>query len=251
MEGTGDNKRLRTLRGFGPRSEPDEVNYLTGWRQILMSKPTWLSLLVLVAAAIMLLSRNSFSCVYDQTGSAPVPYFPDATSKEMGGFFADFLHNTGEPSLPAIARKDPKALCYRLDWAGVTSLRLLTIRLSINPDGSAQITTIEGGFQSTEFHKTQLTASADDTKKFLQMITTADFWTMPLAEPLPPPGPDGRRPYKMDGTIWLFEGVQAGNYHVVYRHSPGRGPFTRMVDFLARDLAKIDESWIPKAMIAQ
>jgi hypothetical protein len=46
--------------------------------------------------------------------------------------------------------------------------------------------------------------------------------------------------------MWLFEGVRDGSYHVVYRHSPDPGPFTQMVGFLAKNLAKVDDSWIPR-----
>ncbi|HUJ31362.1 MAG TPA: hypothetical protein VLY23_08790 [Candidatus Acidoferrum sp.] len=51
----------------------------------------------------------------------------------------------------------------------------------------------------------------------------------------------------MDGEIWLFEGIREGKYHVVYRHLPEPSSFTEMVHLLAKDLAKLDDSWVPKA----
>jgi hypothetical protein len=211
-----------------------------------MSTFTRFCSLVLPAAAVLLLGINSGPAVCQQTEAAPDRYFPGGTNDSR--LFADFLNNTGEPSLVEIARKDPKAVCYRLDWIGVTSLRILTIRLSLAPDGSARITTIKASIDRwTEFHKAELTASADATKKFLKMVGDADFWSLPLVEPLPPPGPGGRRPYTMDGEIWLFEGARNGSYHVIYRHSPKVGRLTDMVQFLAKDLAKLNDGWIAEA----
>jgi hypothetical protein len=62
-----------------------------------------------------------------------------------------------------------------------------------------------------------------------------------------PEDPDPRhRTISLDTVDWVFEGARAGTYHVVFRESPKASPFTDMVKFLARDLAKLDEATVPQ-----
>lgn len=213
-----------------------------------MSSLTRVCSLVVTAAAVLLLGLDSGPAIYHQTQPAPDRYFPAGTINDTR-LFADFLNRTGEPSLVEIARNNPKAVCYRLDWIGVTSLRILTIRLCLDPDGTSRITSIKASVPRwTEFDKIEATVPVDATKRFLKMVGDADFWTMPPREPPPPPGPDGRRSYTMDGEVWVFEGARSGSYHVVFRDSPHAGRFTEMVHFLAKDLAKLNKPWIPQGL---
>ena len=121
--------------------------------------------------------------------------------------------------------------------------RLLALRLSVNPDGSTGITCIEESGAPSNAHRAQLTDSDANVKKFLQLVEKADFWSMPSVEP--EIVASGRRDYKLDAGPWVFEGVRNGSYYFVVRRGPKTSPFTEMVHFLAKDLAKLDESTIP------
>ena len=93
---------------------------------------------------------------------------------------------------------------------------------------------------------TQRTATREEVDQFFRTIEKAGFWSMPTAEP-ENPNPD-RRAIKLDAGNWVFEGVRGGAYHVVFREGPEPSPFTEMVRFLAKDLAKVDESAVPRAL---
>jgi hypothetical protein len=215
-------------------------------RHLSTSRPIRPSFLAFgVAAIILLLGSKSRPTLSQQKDSGSDRYFPETAIGGIGGLFTDFLGSAGEPSLVAIAHDDPKGLSYRLDWTGIPSLRLLVVRLSFGSESKPEITILEGRLRSTEFHKTQLEPLSDDAAKFMQLVEKSDFWSMPSLEPQNTQ-PDGRGPYKMDGDMWLFEGARNGSYHVAYRHSPDPGPFTQMIRFLVKDLAKLDDAWIPQ-----
>jgi hypothetical protein len=77
------------------------------------------------------------------------------------------------------------------------------------------------------------------------MVEDAKFWAMPAMEQ---ENPDPhRKPYKLDASPWVFEGVRNRSYHVVIRHGLEPNPFTEMVHFLAKDLARLDKPTISQA----
>jgi hypothetical protein len=82
--------------------------------------------------------------------------------------------------------------------------------------------------------------------RFLQRVEKSDFWSMPTLE-TEDPDPH-RRVYKIDAGQWVFEGARKGEYHVAFREGPQSSPFTEMVSFLAKQIAKLDESVIPHAL---
>jgi hypothetical protein len=159
----------------------------------------------------------------------------------FGDFFSSYLSHFGEPSL-FTAAQDPSAHSYRLDWLSSQHGYVLVVRILLNPDGGAEVIAIEESGKPDALQRTQNRLSGADVKKFLQLVEKADFWTMPAENPDP-----RRKAYKFDASPWVFEGVRNGSYHVVRRLSPNSSPFTEMVRFLAKDLAKLDDSAIPHA----
>ena len=181
-------------------------------------------------------------------GSVPsdktADYFPEDAIQGMGGLLARFLASAEEPRLFGVVQQ-ANVVCYRFDWMAGRSGRLLAVRLSFDPDGSARIIRALGNLRSSEVRKTEFGVSAGQAQKFLQLLAMADFWSMPALEP---ENPDrNRKVYVLGADTWIFEGVRSGTYHVVMRRAPVPSPFTEMVSFLTKDLAKLDDSWTPKA----
>jgi hypothetical protein len=201
----------------------------------------------LCATAFLFSGLNSRQGVPQSSASSattPALYFPSGAVDGFAHFFSDYLSRIGEPSLLAAAR-DPSVISYRFESLGGQTGRMLAVRLSLNPDSSARISAAEESGTPRVLHRTKNSASAADVNKFLQLVEKAGFWSMSASEP---ENPDARRRvYKMDVSTWTFEGVHNGRYHVVFRSGPEQSPFTDMVHFLARDLAKLDESVIPRA----
>ena len=187
-------------------------------------------------------------------GSAPrqgnnaASYFPNGTVNSFADFFSSYLSSIGEPSLLASA-KGPSTVSYRLVCMGCQTPNLLVVRLSLNPDGSAAVTTTSATLNisgpSTIGDKIQHSVTAAEADQFFKLIEKAGFWSMPSDEP---ENPDPHhRSYKLHPGHWVFEGARRGSYHVVYREGPKQSPFTEMVRFLAKNLAKLDEPTIPYA----
>jgi hypothetical protein len=170
-------------------------------------------------------------------------YFPSGAVDGFANLFSDYLSRIDEPSLLAAAQ-DPSAISYRFESLAGQSGQMLAVRLSLNPDGSARIFTREESGTPRVLHRTEKSVPAAGVNKFLQLVEKASFWSMPAIEP---ENSDARRKaYKMDASTWVFDGVRTGGYHVVFRQGPEPSPFTEMVHFLEKDLAKLDESVIPR-----
>lgn len=172
-------------------------------------------------------------------------YFPPGTLNNLNTFFSSYLQSVREPSLLA-ASQDRSLVSYRLNWLGGQTGRMLSVRLSLNADGTAKVFTTEESGTPRKLSKTENGVAAADVRRFLNRVEKADFWSMPTLEAEESsPGP---KPYKMDASPWVFEGVRNGHYHVVMRSSPESSVFTEMVGFLAKQIAKLDDSSVPHAL---
>jgi hypothetical protein len=167
-----------------------------------------------------------------------VAYFPPGTIS--ANLFSEYLSYFGEPSLFA-ASQDPSAHSYRLDWLSGQHGYVLTARIVMKSEGGAEVIAVEQFPKSAVPHRTQNSISAAETKKFCELVDKADFWTMPVE------AEEDRKIYKFDASPWVFEGVRHGSYHIVVRLSPRPSPFTDMVHFLTKDIARLDESAVPHA----
>jgi hypothetical protein len=207
---------------------------------ILLKHPLLVAAAALGATALVFAapsSQQSAPPSAESSGTKIPIYFPPGAVDSFGSFFSSYLGSFGEPSLLAAAQ-DPSALSYRLNWLSAQHGYVLAIRISMNPDGSGRITTVEQPPSAARLQRTQLDVSSADGNKFLQMVERARFWSMPAVEQQDPE--PGHRVYKMDASSWAFEGVRKGSYHVVFRQGLDPGPFKEMVRFLANGLAKLN-----------
>jgi hypothetical protein len=180
----------------------------------------------LFMAALLLVAppaRQSVSQAPPASANQAVVFFPPGAINGYD-FLSQVLSQFNEPSLLA-ASQDSNALSYRLDSMAAQKWEFLAVRISISSDGSARVVAVELSGTPPSLHRTEHSASATEVKKFLQLVDKADFWSMPAIAP----GKD----YYRDADMWVFEGVRNGTYHV------------DMVRFLAKELAKLDESDIP------
>ena len=125
---------------------------------------------------------------------------------------------------------------------------LLVVRFDLNPDGTAAITTIFSTIDTSGRVKPQSTTSRSvdsiEVNHFLRSVEYADFWSMPEIK-----NENSALPkYDAGSSRWVFEGVRDGGYHVVFRQGPEANRFTEMAQVLARDLAKLTGSAIPRAV---
>jgi hypothetical protein len=202
-------------------------------------KLLWLACTAALCATTLLFAGASFQQGVPQgpassATKAPV-YFPPDAVDGFNGFFSSYLHSFDEPSLLAAAQ-DSNALSYRLDWMASQRWVVLAVRLFFDADGTAKVTSIVQSGAPAVFHRTQNSVSAEDAKKFMQMLEKADFWSMPTMEQEKPS--KGPKAYKLDASPWIFEGVCNGRYHVVLRLSPEPSAFTEMVRFLSQGISE-------------
>jgi hypothetical protein len=181
---------------------------------------------------------------HDSTATAGTTYFPAGALGGFTNFFSEYLSRLDEPSL-LNGIEESGAVSYRLDFWSGQHARFIVVRLLLKRDGKIQITTIEQSRSPVVDRRAQYSASDIECQKFLNLVETARFWSMSTVEQRQ--SKDGPRPYRIDASNWVFEGVRNGKYHVVIREGPELSPFTEMVRFLAKDLGKLDESSIPHA----
>jgi hypothetical protein len=172
-------------------------------------------------------------------------YFPKDTRDRFADFYSTYLASIGEPSLLA-ASQDPTTVAYRLVCMYCQRPDILVIRLSLKPEWNAAITTTTAASdihgKVTVKDRKERTTSARELDGFFTLVEKAAFWSMPSSQQ------DNSGLPKYDAALsqWVFEGARNGTYHVVFREGPEPSPFTDMVCFLARDLAKLDEPTVPR-----
>jgi hypothetical protein len=151
-------------------------------------------------------------------------YFPEASldeRKDLSEFreqwYSKQLTALEEPSLLEVA-KDKTAESYRFTWLR-TFHHPVSVRLDILGDGSgvliAKMASGAGGYDPGKVilnEKAKLAKQQIDA--FLLQLRKAGFWTLPTM----------KKEMGDDGAEWILEGVKTGNYHVVDRWSPEKGP---------------------------
>jgi hypothetical protein len=139
-----------------------------------------------------------------------------------------------EPSLWELSQNE-KHQSYRLLWLR-TFHHPVVIRVNVNPDGSAVLTTKIasglGGYDPGHLLRDKSTMlSKARTDNFLSLVEKQNFWTFPSTD---------RSPTGTDGSRWVIEGVKDGRYHFVDRWSPSDGPVWTIGFFMQSQLAKLD-----------
>ena len=169
---------------------------------------------------------------------AAAAYFPPDTLGDRGNFFREYLTRIGEPSLLAPAR-DKSAVMYRLEGWSAQHARFISVRLSIRPDGSGEIVSVVQAGSPSVTNKTNRASDRLSSQKFLALIEKCGFWSMPTTA-------QTHKSYKFDATIWVFEGVSNGHYHVVLRETALSSAFADVVRFMGRELANLDPLTLPR-----
>jgi hypothetical protein len=167
--------------------------------------------------------------------SQPTQYFPDGVVASFTRFFAEYLQFFDEPSLLPGAQ-DRTVVSYRFESWMRRGSQILVVRLSLNPDGSARVVTVDQSGNPAAVHRTERTAPAVDVKKFLELIEKANFWSTVSS--------DQREVY--DGVPWILEGLRDGKYHVVIRDDWPSSLSSELLRYLTIDLGKVDASGIPR-----
>ena len=161
--------------------------------------------------------------------------YPDL-SDFRSRWYAKHLRAMSEPSMLEAA-KDKSVEGYRFLWLR-TFRQPIAIRMTIRPDGSAQLTGIEmtgkGGYDPGIVATTQIVEiSQDQIHQFRSLLDTTEYWSMPTV--------DVRLHEERirDGDEWILEGVRDGRYHVVARVSPRNGTYREACLYLL-SLSKIE-----------
>jgi hypothetical protein len=185
-------------------------------------------------------ARNALQTAPESAQKAAA-YFPPGLFNGIDYYMAEFLSRAGEPSLLASAR-DSGTLSFRVSSMGFVPRYTSAVRLSLNADGSGTIVASREAGAAPVLRQSQDTMPAPDVKRFLQIVEQAKFWTMPsMADDHKGKGiPD--KAYKMDESVWIFEGVRNREYHVVSRRGLESRQFKEMVTFLSKYLAQLDGS---------
>lgn len=201
----------------------------------------------LYASVVVLSVSTALSCApisqqepsksTSQQASQPIQYFPEGVVANFTRFFAEYLHFFDEPSLlPAI--QDRTVVSYRFESWMRRGSQILVVRLSLNPDGSARVVTVDQSGNPAAVHRTERSAPAVEVKKFLELIEKANFWSTSTMRN------DQREAY--DGVPWVLEGLREAKYHAVIRDDWPSSPSNELLRYLTIDLAKVDASGIPR-----
>jgi hypothetical protein len=112
----------------------------------------------------------------------------------------------------------------------------MVLRLNIENDGTAELTTkVTSGDGVVLLNKTDKITEAE-VEKFYQVVKRSNFWQLPSSEP--------EEVRFLDGTRWALEAIHDGTYHMVYRSNPAPSLYTEVGRYLAKNLAKLDDSMV-------
>jgi hypothetical protein len=162
-------------------------------------------------------------------------YFPDGVVADF--LFAQYLQFFDEPSLLPGAQ-DGTVVSYRVESWLLRGHKVLVVRLSLNPDGSARVITVDQSGKPPEVHRTERTAPAAEVKRFFELIEKANFWSTSTIS--------HEKGQVYDGVPWIFEGLRDGKYHVVIRDNWPSSLSSELLRYLTIDLGKLDPSEIPR-----
>jgi len=206
--------------------------------RLLRSLTLWMTALTIAGVG----SQQSPDQGSPQSTSAMPVYFPPGQTD--ASIFSVILASLSEPSLLEAA-KNANVLSFRLSYFSPVPIREIAVRLVVNADGSGQITTAVSSGAAAGVKRTQNSVSGADVNKMLQLLEKVEFWSMSSTENTEQKtDAAGRKVYVLDGSCWMVEGVHEGSFHYVYRRNPKPSPITEIGCYLAKDLAKPDDSVI-------
>ncbi len=162
-------------------------------------------------------------------------WFPaDALPEEAARSYSRFLRTMHEPSLPTLAKDDPRAVSYRLLWLRDHD-RPVVIRFVARSGGAAwfyrRVTSGDGLTGPGGLRDMGMSFSFKGrTAGFLKTVDDTGFWQ--LAE-------DPTAPETACRSHWILEGVRQGQYKVVDRCSPHANDPVRIIGQPAMKLGSL------------
>ena len=145
-------------------------------------------------------------------------------------------------SLNLVPLKEPNLHKLRKDKSK-TSFRFLcersfngpfSIRVEIDSDGSGTLYFKESKFIFDLIKNKSIKLTKNDTEKLVNEINKENFWMLKSS--------DEEDEIGLDGSDWIIEGVENGNYHFVKRWSPEQGSVRNLgLFFIKLSQEKIDE----------
>jgi hypothetical protein len=103
----------------------------------MRTKLGWLTAVCIIGSFVLGQTFGHSACSAAPSRVQVPEYFPSELDGS-GAFFSDYLRRIGEPSLLTAAR-EPNATSYRFESIAGQTGRILSVRLFLNPDGSAKI----------------------------------------------------------------------------------------------------------------
>lgn len=185
-----------------------------------------------------------FLPLISSAAAAAQQYFPDHAftqrddlNKLKVSWYQKNLDALREPSLWESSKQSSTNQIYRFLWLR-SFHHPIAVRLNINPDGTGTLTTKvcggAGGYEPGKLivNRSQKVA-ADRVKWFLDQVDEEQYWSLPSEEEKDP------NTVELDGAQWIVEAVKDGNYKVVDRWSPEKGPIKRLGLTFLIDFAKL------------
>jgi|SRR5579871_581089 len=157
-------------------------------------------------------------------------------------WYAQHLRALKEPTLleKASANSD---LVYRFTWVRSFD-HPVTVRVVVHPNGTGTLTAKmangEGGYKPGNLiANSTREIGAKEVRHLRNLVQVLDFWHM-SPEPAPEFSLDGGQLVHLDGAQWILEASNGGDYHVVDRWSPSKGPLREIGLYMARTLGQLD-----------
>lgn len=169
-------------------------------------------------------------------------YFPDHAFDRLdksNDFVVDWysgqLKALKEPSLWQMSKDVQSKQAYRFLWLR-SFHHPVAVRLEVQPDGSGILTTKvtsgAGGYEPGKLiEDSTKNVSKEAVRSFLAHVDEVKYWGLPTREPANP------NTVNLDGAQWVLEGVRGGNYKIVDRWSPEKGPIRDLGLAITIDLA--------------
>ena len=204
----------------------------------------WVGVLLLLSVADGFTQVVAESAPGDFTPDENPRYFPVgvfAEGKSDGSssarWYARQLRALQEPSLSESVVTGVESV-YRFTWLR-SFHHPIAIRITVHPDGSgkltAKMTDGAGGYRPGRLiANSTREVGVKDVQRLLKLINTMRFWQMP------PEAPARGDVVNLDGARWILEASRHGDYHVIDRWSPPKGPLRDLGLYLALTLGRLD-----------
>lgn len=159
-------------------------------------------------------------------------------------WYAEHLRALQEPSLSENGFSGEESV-YRFTWLRSFD-HPIAVHITVHPNGTGTLTAkMADGACSYRPGKLIANSSREvgvkQVRRLIDLVKDMGFWQMP-PEPAPEPG----NAVNFDGAQWILEVSSHGDYHVIDRWSPPKGPLRELGLYLARTLGGLD---VPAATI--